>query len=101
MAIEPSAEVARTVIAWVAPASRSMAPATVTTPVVLLMAKRPPASSVSEYVTPELVASPSEAKAVMPTVVPIVAFSVTALAAALVSLTGVTSNSSASLTVMV
>ncbi len=37
----------------------------------------------------------------MPTVVPIVAFSVTALAAALVSLTGVTSNSSASLTVMV
>ncbi len=48
VAIEPSAEVARTVIAWVAPASRSMAPATVTTPVVLLMAKRPPASSVSE-----------------------------------------------------
>ncbi len=37
----------------------------------------------------------------MPTVVPIAAFSVTALAAALVSLIGVTSNSSASLTVMV
>ncbi len=37
----------------------------------------------------------------MPTVVPTAAFSVTALAAALVSLTGVTSNSSTSLTVMV
>ena len=46
-----------------------------------------------------VVASASVAEAVMPTVVPIVAFSSTALAVALVSLTAPTSNSSTSLIV--
>ena len=44
---EPSAEVARTVILRLAPsASRSIAPATVTTPVLAWMANRPPSLSV-------------------------------------------------------
>ncbi len=47
-----------------------------------------------------MVASPSEAKAVMPTVVPMAAFSLTALAAASLSLSGVMSNSSTSVTAM-
>ena len=43
---EPSAEVARTVMLRLAPsASRSIAPATVTTPVLASMAKRPPSLS--------------------------------------------------------
>ena len=48
-----------------------------------------------------VVASASLAKAVMPTVVPLAAFSLTALAAALVSIGAVTSNSSTSLRAMV
>ena len=49
-AVEPSALVARTVMVWLDAASRSsrLPSATVTTPVALLMANRPPASSVSE-----------------------------------------------------
>ncbi len=50
---------------------------------------------------PTVVASPSEAKAVMPTFVPAAAFSAMQLAAASVSAGAVTSNSSASLTVIV
>ena len=46
-----------------------------------------------------MVASASEAKLVMPTTVPMAAFSVTLSAAASVSLIGVMSNSSTSLTV--
>ena len=43
---EPSAEVARTVMLRLAPsASRSIAPATVTTPVLASIAKRPPSLS--------------------------------------------------------
>ena len=41
----PSAEVARTTMLWEAAASASSAPATVTTPVLALIAKRPPAST--------------------------------------------------------
>ena len=40
----PSAEVARTTMPWLAAASRSSAPATVTTPLLASIAKRPPAS---------------------------------------------------------
>ena len=54
--------------------------ATVTTPELASIANRPPASSVSEYVTVLVVASASLAAAVMPTVVPLAAFSSTALA---------------------
>ena len=46
---EPSAEVARTVMFRVGPsASRSIVPATVTTPVLASMVNRPPSSSCSE-----------------------------------------------------
>ena len=48
---EPSVDVARTTIAWLAAVSKSSAPATVTTPVLASMANRPPASLSSEYVT--------------------------------------------------
>ena len=41
----PSAEVARTMMPWLAAASRSSAPATVTTPLPALIANRPPALS--------------------------------------------------------
>ena len=49
-AVEPSTLVARTVMLWLDAASRSSSvpSATVTTPVVLLMVNRPPASSNSE-----------------------------------------------------
>ena len=89
------------VIERVAPASRSMAPATVTTPVDGSMANCPPASSSSEYVMPLVVASPSLARAVMPTAVPNAAFSSTASAAASLSVIGVMSNSSRSLIAIV
>ena len=81
-------------------ASRSIAPATVTTPVLASMANRPPALSVSEYVIVLVVASASLAAAVILTTVPLAAFSFTALAMASLSVTAPTSNSSTSLIVM-
>ena len=78
-------------------ASRLMAPATVTTPVVLSMANRPPSLFCKEYVMVLLVESASLADAVIPTKVPTVAFSFTLLLVALVSVTEPTSNSSTSL----
>ena len=84
---EPSVDVARTMIAWLAAVSKSSAPATVTTPVLASMANRPPASLSREYVTAS-VASGSSASAVTPTAVPITAFSATAFGAPFAS-TGV------------
>ena len=75
--------------------------ATVTTPELASIANRPPALSVSEYVTVLVVASASLAAAVIPTAVPLAAFSSTALAATLLSAGVVTSNSSTSPIVMV
>ena len=46
--VEPSLLVASTVIAWLVAASKFSAPARVTTPVVLLMANRPPGLDDSE-----------------------------------------------------
>ena len=80
--VEPSVEVAVTSMEWLVAVSKSMLAlgATVTTPPVAFSA------TVSEP-------SASLAKAVMPTTVPPVAFSVTELAAALVSLIAETVNS--------
>ncbi len=99
----PSALAARTVIVWLAAASRfRLAPAaTVTTPLLLAIANRPPASSVRLYVMVLFVASASVAEAVTPTTVPAGEFSATSLAAPLTSVTGPTSNSSTSSTAIV
>ena len=48
VAIEPSVLVARTVTLWLALVSKSSEPLTVTSPELLLIAKRPPALSLSE-----------------------------------------------------
>ncbi len=61
-----------------------MLPATVTSPVFGSIAKRPPASSLKLYVTSSE-PSASDAKAVMPTDVPTLAFSSTAFVDASVS----------------
>ena len=75
--------------------------ATVTTPVLVSIANRPPASSVRLYVTVFVVASPSLADAVIPTGVPLAAFSATLLDTGLAS-TGVdTEDSLTSLILMV
>ena len=99
--VDPSSLVARMVMLCDAAASRSSSEpsATVTTPLSASIAKRPPASSNSEYVTPLVVASSSVAKPVTPTVVPFAAFSLTALEVPSVSTGAVTSNSSRSATV--
>ena len=81
-------------------ASRSITPATVTTPVFVLIANRPPALSSSEYVTTS-VPSASVANPVTPTVVPFVEFSLTKLAAELMSETAVTPLSFTSVNVIV
>ena len=47
-AVEPSEDVARTVILWLVALSASSEPATVTTPVLELIANNPPASSNNE-----------------------------------------------------
>ena len=78
-----------------------MAPATVTTPVVESIANLPPALLVSEYVTPLVVASASEAEAVIPTSVPFDAFSFTAFVVPSLSTGVVTANSFASLIAIV
>ena len=80
-------------------ASRSSAPATVTTPVLASMANRPPALSVSDVGDRvgrgvRVAGRGGDAHAV-----PLAAFSSTALAAALVSADAPTSNSSTSLIV--
>ena len=99
---EASAEVARTVMFRVAPsASRSIAPATETTPVLLLIENRPPSLSNRAKVIVFVVESESEAEAVIPTVVPMEAFSATVLAAAFESVTELVSNSSTSPMLMV
>ena len=84
--------VARMMISYDAAASRSIAPATVTIPVFGSIANRPPASSVSEYVTTS-VPSASVADAITPTVVPSTEFSATVSAAALLSTTALTAPS--------
>jgi hypothetical protein len=98
---EPSAEVARTVMEREAPsASRSMAAATVTTPVVLSMANRPP-SLFCKRIGDGVVGSVDVAGGCGDTyTVPTAAFSLTLLLVALVSVTAPTSNSSTSLMAM-
>ena len=88
-------------MSWLVAVSKSRLPASVTTPVVSSIANRPPALSVNEYVTALVVASASEAEAVIPTSAPLSAASESVFAASLLS-TGVdTTNSSTSLIVMV
>ena len=86
---EVSLLVARMAMSNDAATSRSIAPATVTTPVFASIANRPPALLVSEYVTTS-VPSGSLADAVMPTVVPIAEFSATVLLVASLSITALT-----------
>ena len=97
---EVSLLVARMVMLYDAAASRSMAPATVTTPVFASIAKCPPALSVSEYVTTS-VPSGSAARAVIPTAEPSVEFSATEFAAASLSTTALTAPSLTSIKLIV
>ena len=97
---EVSVLVARMVISYDEAASRSIAPATVTTPVFGSIANRPPALLVSEYVTTS-VPSGSVADAVTPTVVPITEFSATLLAAGLLSTIALTAPSLTSVMLIV
>ncbi len=90
-----------TSIEWFVAVSKSIAPATVTSPVFGSIANRPPASSLKLYVTPLFEPSASDAKAVMPTDVPIALFSLIAFVVSSVSEIAETSNSSWSLTLMV
>ena len=73
--------------------SRLIAPATVTTPELLLIAKRPPSLSNKLYVMLLVVASASIANVVSPTVVPTLAFSTTEFTAATESVTALVANS--------
>ena len=91
---------ARMVIVYDAAASRSIAPATVTTPVFASIANRPPALLVSEYVTTS-VPSGSVARAVMPTAVPIDEFSTTVFGEASLSTTALTAPSLTSVMLIV
>ena len=102
-AVEPSALVARTVMVCETADSRSsnVPSATVTVPEFASIAKRPPALSNNAYVTVLLVASESDDEALIPTVVPLAAFSSTALVVASVSTGAVVSNSSRSLILIV
>ena len=72
--------------------------ATVTTPVLLSIANRPPAESSSENVIALLVASASEALTVIPTSVPFAVFSAMLLAVVFESLNAPTANSLMSVT---
>ena len=98
--VEPSVEVARTVIVCDVAVSASRSCVVVTTPVVSSIVNRPPASSSSAYIT-ESVTSASLASASMPTDEPAGRFSATEFAAASISLTAEMSNSSASATAIV